>query len=77
MKTYNFTLKLDTKTHDDQTVDNIYKAGCDDGLLYSDASGVYIDFSRQRESWAEALKSAKADLNKAGYQVTNIIWRIE
>lgn len=59
MKTYEFTLVLaGIDDFDDQLVDQIFEAGCDDASLLSRNGVVYLDFDREAESFTEAIWSA-------------------
>jgi hypothetical protein len=50
----------------DEVLDALYEAGCDDGLVGSCEGVVTIDFARDGESFDEAVRSATADVERAG-----------
>ena len=73
MKTYEFVATLSPGTeHSDDFVEALCEAGCDDGSVWSSEGVVHIGFSRQAESLEEAIRSAVADVQKAGSQVAQV-----
>lgn len=59
MKTYEFTIVLEgVNDFDDQLVDQVFEAGCDDASLCSRSGVVYLDFDREAASFTEAIWSA-------------------
>jgi hypothetical protein len=73
MKSYEFKLVLTgvADLTDDQG-DALYAAGCDDGTLVSRDGEVYVRFSREAESLEQAINSAAADVDRAGFQVDHV-----
>ncbi len=73
MKTYEFKLILSevSELTDDQG-DLLYEAGCDDGTIISSNGTAYIVFFRDSVSLEEAIKSATASVQKAGFQVKHV-----
>jgi hypothetical protein len=73
MRVYRFiaTLAKDT-AHTDDLADALFEAGCDDGTLWSTGSIVQIGFSREAESLEAAIRSAIADVQKAGSSVAEV-----
>ncbi len=70
MATYEFQLILGNVTAmSDQIADALFEAGCDDGTPFSSQGTAVIGFSREAASMEEAIRSAIADVNKAGYIV--------
>jgi hypothetical protein len=70
MKTYDFSLILSTGTELTETLaDALFAAGCDDGSPGSCEGVVSIDFHREAESLETAIRSAVADVQKAGCRV--------
>lgn len=67
---FEFTLKLNTMSFNEEVANILYEAGCDDALFNSDATGVYLDFCREDESLEKAISSAIADVKKAGFDAT-------
>ena len=71
MPTFDFKLVLDQVEIDEAQADALY-ARCKDGTLITAASVTYMDFDRQANSLDEAVRSAIADVNAAGYHVARI-----
>ena len=73
MKTYEFKLVLGevSELTDDQG-DLLYEAGCDDGTIVSSNGTAYVVFSRDSVSLEDAIKSATASVQKAGFQVKHV-----
>ena len=73
MKTYRFIVTLTAGTeHTDDLADALFEAGCDDGTLWSAGDVVQIGFSREAESLEAAIRSAIADVQKAGCTVARL-----
>jgi hypothetical protein len=73
MKFYDFKLVLAgvSDVSDDQG-DALYEAGCDDGTIISRDGSVFVRFSRESTSLEQAINSAAADVNRAGFQVDHV-----
>ena len=70
MPTYDFQLVLaNVKEITEETADALYDAGCDDGTPFSSQGVVSVGFSREANSLEEAIRSAIANVNKAGFVV--------
>lgn len=52
--------------------DDLFEAGCDDGTLFSRDGVIYVGFTRQAPSFREAVTSAIADVQSAGYRVSRV-----
>ena len=73
MRTYEFVVTLAKGTqHSDDLVAAIYDAGCDDGSVWSRADVVQVGFSREAESLEAAIRSAVADVRRAGAAVAEV-----
>jgi hypothetical protein len=73
MATYEFQLILGNITSmSDEIADALFDAGCDDGTPFSGQGTAAIGFSRESESIEQAIRSAIADVNKAGYIVARV-----
>ena len=73
MRTYEFAVTLAEGTeHSDELVEALYEAGCHDGSVWSSAGVVQIGFTRRAESLEEAIRSAVADVQKAGCTVVRV-----
>ena len=57
MPVFDFTLTLNRVPDDDQ-IEALYEAGCDDGTFSSGSDGAVAEFHREASTWAEALGSA-------------------
>lgn len=53
--------------------DDLYEAGCDDGTPSSSEPGVGVGFRREANSLGGAVRSAVADVQRAGYRVARPI----
>lgn len=70
MATYEFQLILGNVTSmSDEIADALFEAGCDDGTPFSSEGTAAIGFSREAESMEQAIRSAIAAVNKAGFVV--------
>ena len=67
MQTYTFTVVLGDQTEmTEDFAEALAAAGCDDGLAGSSGGVASVIFDRQAESLEEAVRSAIADVQKAG-----------
>ena len=73
MRSYDFKLVLAGVSHvtDDQG-DALFEAGCDDGTILSRDGEVFVRVSRESESLEQAISSAAADVERAGFRVENV-----
>ena len=71
MATFDFKLVLDQAEIDESDADALY-ARCKDGTLITAAGVTYMDLDRQADSLDEAVRSAIADINAAGFRVARI-----
>ena len=73
MKTYHFKLILaDISDVSDEQGDALYTAGCDDGTIVSRDGVAFIRFSRDSSSLEDAINSAAANVQTAGFQVGHV-----
>jgi hypothetical protein len=73
MKTYEFTLILAGAPElTDDLCDALYEAGCDDSSPYSSEGVTYIPFDREADCLESAIRSAIAEVQKAGCQVERL-----
>jgi len=73
MKTFDFTVILACK--DDLSEDDaekLFEAGCDDATPGVSNRIAMIHFSRDALSFQEAIITAKADIEKAGFEVARV-----
>ena len=57
---------------DDDLAEALYEAGCDDGTPFSSCGVAGIGFSREADSLESAIRSAVADVQKAGCTVHRV-----
>lgn len=70
MATYEFQLILgNISAMSEEIADALFEAGCDDGTPFSSQGTAAVGFSREAESMEQAIRSAIADVNKAGFVV--------
>lgn len=50
----------------------LYEAGCDDGTPFSSEGVAAVGFTREAASLEDAVRSAIADVQKAGYSVARV-----
>ncbi len=68
MNVYHFTVLIRDASPDlPDLEDRLYEAGCDDALVCRLNSTVYLEFDREAESAHQALHSAMANLQAAGF----------
>ena len=73
MKVFDFQLILDGVDRTDSAMANaLYEASCDDGTLFSSRGEAAIGFSREATSLEEAVRSAIADVARAGFLVSRV-----
>jgi hypothetical protein len=73
MKSYDFKLILAgvSDVTDDQG-DALFEAGCGDGTIVSRDDQVFVRFSRESISLEQAINSAAADVERAGFRVDHV-----
>ena len=73
MKTYAFDviLKGISEVTDDQA-DGLFAAGCDDGTPASCDGVAWVHFDREASSLEEAIRSAVAQMQTAGFTVSKV-----
>jgi len=73
MKSYEFDVILkDVAEIADDQADALFAAGCDDGTPVSCNSLAWIHFDRQAVSLEEAIRSAVAQVQSAGFSVSKV-----
>jgi hypothetical protein len=73
MSCYDFVVVLKgLHVIDDDLAEVLYEAGCDDGSPFSSNGVAAIGFSREADSLESAIRSAVADVQKAGCTVQRI-----
>lgn len=71
MRRFDFKVVLEHVEIDESEADALY-ARCKDGTLITAADVTYMDFDRQADSLDEAVQSAIADINAAGFHAARI-----
>ena len=56
----------------DEIADALYEAGCDDGTAFSSAGVAAVGFTREASTLEEAIRSAIANVNRAGFRVSRV-----
>ncbi len=64
-----FTLRVSGIDISGNYEDRLYEAGCSDALVVVVDGQLYLDFDRQGPSFEAAVKSAQADVERAGGHV--------
>ena len=73
MPTYDFQIVLaDVHAVNEEIADALFEAGCDDGTAFSSNGIAAVGFSRDAQSLEEAVRSAIADVNRAGFVVNRV-----
>ncbi len=73
MQSYTFDVLLgaDVELTDD-LANRLFEAGCDDGMPVTRCGVTYVAFDRDADSLEAAIRSAVADVAKAGCQVKGV-----
>jgi hypothetical protein len=73
VKTYDFEVILAAGTDiTEELADELFEAGCDDGTPGTSCGTPYISFHREAENLESAIRSAVADVQKAGCVVERL-----
>jgi hypothetical protein len=71
---YHFTVVLaNCDVMNAELTEALYAAGCDDGTPWSGNGEAFVTFDRDAESLEAAIRSALADVRKAGCMVKHTI----
>lgn len=71
MKTIEFTLRINQRLSKESEMDSIYRR-CQDVSLLVEGDVTLLEFHRQAASLQDAIESAIADVNAAGYHVAHV-----
>lgn len=71
MTTFEFTLRINQRLAEESEMDAIY-AKCADSSLLVDGDVTMLRFQREAASLQDAIRSAIADVNAAGYHVADV-----
>jgi hypothetical protein len=69
---HEFSVILSRPEESEEDADRLYEAGCADGSISTTGGVTRIDFHREAESLEQAIRSAVADVNRAGFPVARI-----
>ena len=72
MKTFDFCLYLTSDDVSEDDANRLYECGCDDALSGAAGGEGFVHFAREAESLEAAIRSAVADVRKAGFQVARV-----
>ncbi|MFA5767378.1 MAG: hypothetical protein WC919_05625 [Candidatus Paceibacterota bacterium] len=73
LNTYDFNVFLKDDTEfDEKTANALLESGCDDGTFAKNDCICHIRFSREAGSLDEAIRTAVADIRKAGCDVVRV-----
>lgn len=71
MTTHEFTFVLDRRA-DDEEIDALFDAGCDDATPEREDGRTFLHFDRDADTLAEALVSALQDVERAGMRGVSV-----
>ncbi|HEX3150542.1 MAG TPA: hypothetical protein VHR66_20865 [Gemmataceae bacterium] len=71
-KTYEFSMVLSARTLSPDECEALYEAGCDDGTIVTRNRVTYIAFDRKADSLEQAIRSAAADVQAAGFEIKRV-----
>lgn len=69
---HEFTLILARPEESEDDAERLFEAGCSDGSISTSGGVTRIDFHRAAQTLEEAIRSAVADVNRAGFPVSRI-----
>lgn len=72
MREHEFTVILASPEQSEEDAAALYQAGCSDGSISTSEGVTRIDFHRQAESLEEAIRSAIANVQTAGFHVAHV-----
>lgn len=72
MRDHEFTVILASPEQSEDDAAALYEAGCSDGSISTSAGVTRVDFHREAESLEEAIRSAIADVQSAGFHVAHV-----
>jgi predicted DNA-binding transcriptional regulator AlpA len=74
MRKYNFTIIASgfDSTLEEETLDRLFEAGCDDATLSVQKGLIILEFDREAKNFISALFSAIENVQKAGGQIERI-----
>lgn len=73
MAEYEFTVILGNPEQSEADANRLYEAGCADGSISTSGGVTRIDFHRQASGLEEAIRSAIASVQAAGFHVDHVL----
>jgi hypothetical protein len=73
MKEHEFTVILASPEESEDDANRLYEAGCADGSISTSNGVTRIDFHRQAPSLEDAIRSAIANVQAAGFHVAHVL----
>jgi len=73
MREHEFTVILAEPEESEEDANRLYEAGCVDGSISTSGGVTRIDFHRPAPSLEEAIRSAIASVQAAGFQVAQVL----
>jgi hypothetical protein len=71
VKVFEFTLRINQRLSEEPEMDRVYEQ-CQDTSLLVEGDVTLLQFHRQATSLQDAIRSAIADVNAAGYHVAHV-----
>lgn len=72
MKVYEFSIVLKSPPVKEADCNLLYEAGCDAGTIVTCNGVTHTAFDREAESLDEAIRSATADVRRAGFEAARV-----
>jgi hypothetical protein len=72
MREHEFTVILASPEKTEEDAAALYEAGCSDGSISTSSGVTRIDFHRESETLEEAIRSAIANVQAAGFHVAHV-----
>ena len=72
MKEHDFSLILAAPEQSEEDAGRLYESGCSDGSISTSGGVTRIDFHREAPTLEEAIRSAIANVQSAGFQVAHV-----
>jgi hypothetical protein len=73
VRIHDFTVILARPETSEEDAGRLFEAGCADGSVSTSNGVTRVDFHRQAASLEEAMRTAVADVQSAGFQVAHVL----
>jgi hypothetical protein len=73
MRECHFTVILATPEESEEDANRLHEAGCEDGSISTSGGVTRIDFHRRAPTLEEAIRSAIADVQSAGFRAAQVL----